>query len=83
MNHAIAYAAALIAGGLVLGLGAVGASLGDSLAGSAAINGTARQPEAQGRLIGIMLLTVGLCEAMYFINLAFVFVLTGMASSVH
>ena len=31
----------------------------------------ARQPEARGRLFTIFLLTVGLCEAMYFINLAF------------
>jgi F-type H+-transporting ATPase subunit c len=41
------------------------------LAGSATIAGVARQPEAQGRLFTIMFLTVGLVEAMYFINLAF------------
>ena len=35
------------------------------------IEGVARQPEAQGRLLTIFFLTVGLCEAMFFINLAF------------
>ena len=40
-------------------------------AGSATINGVARQPEAQTRLFTIFFTTVGLCEAMYFINLAF------------
>ena len=35
------------------------------------IGGVARQPEAQGRLQTIFFLTVGLVEAAYFINLAF------------
>jgi F-type H+-transporting ATPase subunit c len=51
--------------------GAIGAAIGDGLAGSATINGVARQPEAQTRLFTIFFTTVGLCEAMYFINLAF------------
>ena len=58
---------AMIGGGLALGGGAIG----DGLAGSQTIAGVARQPEAQGRLFTIMFLTVGLVEAMYFINLAF------------
>jgi F-type H+-transporting ATPase subunit c len=62
---------ALIGGGLLLAGGAVGAAIGDGLAGAQTIAGVARQPEAQGRLFTIFLLTVGLCEAMYFINLAF------------
>ncbi len=61
--------------------GADGAALGDGLAGSSYIEGVARQPEAQGRLQTIFFLTVGLVEAMFFINLAFmalfVFVLGG------
>ena len=61
----------LIGAGLALGGGAVGASIGDGLAGSQTIAGVARQPEAQGRLTTIMFLTVGLCEAAYFINLVF------------
>jgi len=48
-----------------------GAGVGDGLAGSSYIQGVARQPEAQGRLQTIFFLTVGLVEAMFFINLAF------------
>ena len=62
---------AMVGGGLALGGGAAGAAIGDGLAGSAVIQGVARQPEAQGRLTTIFFLTVGLVEAMYFINLAF------------
>lgn len=69
--HAVQIAGAFIGGGLALGGGAVGAAIGDGLAGSSTIAGVARQPEAQGRLFGIFFLTVGLVEAMYFINLAF------------
>ncbi len=68
---AIQVAGAFIGGGLALGGGAIGAAVGDGLAGSATISGVARQPEAQGRLFSIFFLTVGLVEAMYFINLAF------------
>jgi F-type H+-transporting ATPase subunit c len=51
--------------------GAIGAGVGDGLAGSSYIQGVARQPEAQGRLQTIFFLTVALVEGMYFINLAF------------
>lgn len=64
-------AGAFIGGGLALGGGAIGASIGDGLAGSSYIQGVARQPEAQNRLQTIFFMTVGLAEAMYFINLAF------------
>jgi F-type H+-transporting ATPase subunit c len=64
-------AGAFIGGGLALAGGAIGAAIGDGLAGGATIQGVARQPEAQGRLFTIFFLTVGLVEAMYFINLAF------------
>lgn len=71
MAEAVRLAGAMVGGGLALGGGAVGAAIGDGLAGSQTIAGVARQPEAQGRLTTIMFLTVGLCEAAYFINLAF------------
>ena len=79
--ESIELAGAFIGGGLALGGGAVGAAIGDGLAGSSLISGVARQPEAQSRLQTLFFLTVGLVEAMYFINLAFavlfVFVLAG------
>src|SRR3989442_973032 len=45
MNHAIVLAGALIAAGIALGGGAIGAAVGDGLAGNATIQGTARQAE--------------------------------------
>ncbi|WP_342779961.1 F0F1 ATP synthase subunit C [Leekyejoonella antrihumi] len=71
MESAVKTAGAFVGGGLALGGGAIGASIGDGLAGSATISGIARQPEAQSRLMTVFFLTVGLAEAMYFINLAF------------
>jgi F-type H+-transporting ATPase subunit c len=70
-QKAIELAGGLVGGGLALGGGAIGAAVGDGLAGSSLIQGVARQPEAQGRLQTLFFLTVGLVEAMYFINLAF------------
>jgi len=84
MAEAVRLAGAMVGGGLALGGGAVGAAIGDGLAGSQTIAGVARQPEAQGRLFTIMFLTVGLVEAMYFINLLFmvVFVYVFAAKSI-
>lgn len=73
-QQAIQLAGALIGGGLAIGGGAIGAAIGDGLAGSQTIAGVARQPEAQGQLFTIMFLVVGLVEAMYFINLVFMFI---------
>ncbi len=70
-NAAMVTAGALIGGGLMLAGGAIGVGVGDGVAGSALINGVARQPEAQGRLFTPFFITVGLVEAAYFINLAF------------
>ena len=61
----------IINSALALGGGAIGAAIGDGLAGSQTIAGIARQPEAQSRLYTTMFIVVGLCEAMYFINLVF------------
>ncbi|HEY2703907.1 MAG TPA: F0F1 ATP synthase subunit C [Candidatus Dormibacteraeota bacterium] len=73
INHAVAVAGALVGSGLALGGGAIGAAIGDGLAGNATIQGMARQPEARGQLQVTMFLIIGLCEAMYFINLALAF----------
>ena len=70
-EKAIELAGGFVGGGLALGGGAIGAAVGAGLAGSQLIAGVARQPEAQGRLQTLFFLTVGLVEAMYFINLAF------------
>lgn len=71
INSAITMAGAFVGGGLILGGGAIGAGIGDGIAGSQFIAGIARQPEAQSRLFTPFFITVGLVEAAYFINLAF------------
>ena len=68
---AIGIAGALVGGGLALGGGAIGAAIGDGLAGSQTIAAIARQPEIEAKARQYFFLTVGLVEAMYFINLAF------------
>lgn len=73
--HAVVFAGAMIG----TGVGAVGAAIGDGLAGAQLIAGIARQPEAQGRLLTWTFLTVGLAEAVYFINLALMFVFIALA----
>lgn len=70
-SKTIELAGGFVGGGLALGGGAIGAAVGDGLAGSQLIAGVARQPESQGRLTTLFFLTVGLVEAMYFINLVF------------
>jgi F-type H+-transporting ATPase subunit c len=83
MNHAIAVAGALIGAGLALGGGAIGAAIGDGLGGSATIQGVSRQPEAQGRLMALFGIVIGLVEAMYFINLGLGFYfITSVANGV-
>ena len=71
MDPNLSRAGALIGGGLIMAGGAIGAGIGDGIAGNALIAGIARQPEAQGRLFTPFFITVGLVEAAYFINLAF------------
>jgi F-type H+-transporting ATPase subunit c len=71
LDSAIKTAGAFVGGGLALAGGAIGAAVGDGLAGAQTIAGVARQPGSQPRLMPIFFLTVGLVEAMYFINLAF------------
>ncbi|MDT5398280.1 MAG: F-type H+-transporting ATPase subunit c [Mycobacterium sp.] len=62
---------ALLAGAIIMAGGAIGAGIGNGVAGSQFIAGVARQPEAQARLFTPFLITVGLVEAVYFINVAF------------
>lgn len=69
--RAIITAGALVGGGLMMAGGAAGAAIGNGNVGSQLVAGVARQPEAQGRLMTPFLTTVGLVEAAYFINLAF------------
>ena len=49
--HETVISGSLIGGGIALGGGAIGAGIGDGIAGNSLIQGVARQPEAQGQLI--------------------------------
>lgn len=69
--NAIVRTGAMVGAGMMLAGGAIGAGIGDGLAGSQFVAGVARQPEAQSRMFTPFLITVGLAEAAYFINLAF------------
>jgi F-type H+-transporting ATPase subunit c len=71
---AIGIAGALVGGGIAIGGGAIGAAIGDGLAGSQTIAAIARQPEIENKARTYFFLTVGLVEAMYFINLLFMIV---------
>ena len=71
MENAIMVAAALISAGLVAGLAAIGASLGDAIVTSRFIEGLARQPEARGTLFTNTLISVGLIEALAIIGVVF------------
>jgi F-type H+-transporting ATPase subunit c len=63
MEHAIMVAGAFIGAGLAVGLGAVGAGIGDGVVTSKAVEGMARQPEAKGSILVNMLISVGLIES--------------------
>ena len=84
IEGAVRIAGALVGGGLALGGGAIGAAVGDGLAGSQTIAAIARQPEIEAKARQYFFLTVGLVEAMYFINLLFmvVFVYVFAAKSI-
>lgn len=73
----IAQAAADTNPGLALigyGLGAIGPGIGVGLIFSAVINGTARQPEAQSKLMGIAWQTFVLVEVLALIGLVLFFI---------
>jgi F-type H+-transporting ATPase subunit c len=69
--RAIITAGALTGGGIMMAGGAIGAGIGDGMAGAQFVAGVARQPEAQERMFVPFLITVGLVEAAFFINVAF------------
>ena len=68
--RAIITAGALAGGGMMTAGSAIGAGIGDGMAGAQLIAGV-RQPEAQQRMFVPFLITVSLVEAAFFINVAF------------
>jgi len=68
MTTAVLYA---IAVALFMGLGAVGAGIGNGLIMSKFVEGVSRQPEARGTLFASSLLGIALVEAFPVISIAF------------
>jgi len=66
-----------IATGLAVSLAALGGSLGQGRAVAAALEATARQPEAGGRLFTIMILGLAFIESLTIYALVISFVLSG------
>lgn len=59
------------------GLGAIGPGIGVGLIFAAVINGTARQPEAQGKLLGLAWMTFALVEVLALFGIVIFFMAGG------
>lgn len=57
-------AASVIAAGLAVGLAAIGPGIGQGEASGAALEGIARQPEAENKIRGTLLLCLAFMEAL-------------------
>lgn len=70
-------AAAAIGTALAVGLGALGAGIGDGIVTGKAVEAVARQPEAKGTIYTTMFIGVGLIEALPIIGVVIAFILMG------
>jgi ATP synthase F0 subunit c len=57
-------AASVVAAGLAVGLAAIGPGLGQGNAAGSAVDGIARQPEAEGKIRGTLLLSFAFMESL-------------------
>ena len=74
MNPIIS-ASSVIAAGLSIGLAAIGPGIGQGTAPQAAVEGIARQPEAEGRIRGMLLLSLAFMESLTIYGLVVALVL--------
>lgn len=63
---------------LMLPLAAVGCGIGEGMIFAAALQGIARQPEAEGRIRNTMFVTFALVETLFIFTLVFFFNLKGL-----
>ncbi|WP_138495796.1 F0F1 ATP synthase subunit C [Paenibacillus pinistramenti] len=70
---------AYIAAAIAVGLGALGAGIGNGLIVSKTVEGIARQPEAKSTLQTTMFIGVGLVEALPIIGVVLAFIFYGAA----
>jgi len=67
--------ASVIAASIAVGLGAIGPGIGQGTAASRAVEGIARQPEAEGKIRGTLLLSLAFMEALTIYGLVVALVL--------
>nr|ARO91062.1 ATP synthase CF0 subunit C [Flintiella sanguinaria] len=60
----IVSAASVIAAGLAVGLAAIGPGIGQGTAAAQAVEGISRQPEAEGKIRAMLLLSLAFMEAL-------------------
>ena len=56
--------ASVVAAGLAIGLAAIGPGIGQGTAAAQAVEGLARQPEAEGKIRGTLLLSLAFMESL-------------------
>jgi F-type H+-transporting ATPase subunit c len=66
MEHVLGFVA--LAAGLIVGIGAMGASIGIGIMGSKFLEASARQPELMGQLQVRMFILAGLIDAAFIIG---------------
>nr|QYB18895.1 CF0 subunit III of ATP synthase [Climaconeis sp.]QYB19039.1 CF0 subunit III of ATP synthase [Climaconeis cf. scalaris]QYB19114.1 CF0 subunit III of ATP synthase [Climaconeis cf. scalaris]QYB19250.1 CF0 subunit III of ATP synthase [Climaconeis cf. scalaris]QYB19327.1 CF0 subunit III of ATP synthase [Climaconeis cf. scalaris] len=71
----ITAAASLLSSGLAIGLAAIGPGIGQGTAAGQAVEGIARQPEAEGKIRGTLLLSLAFMEALTIYGLVVALVL--------
>jgi F-type H+-transporting ATPase subunit c len=64
MNNPLVAAASVIAASISVGLAAIGPGLGQGTAAGYAVEGIARQPEAEGKIRGALLLSFAFMESL-------------------
>lgn len=62
-----------IAGGIVAAIGGIGPGIGIGLIGAKAVEAIGRNPEAQGKVLPIMILSIAFTEAIAIYSLVFAF----------
>ncbi|WP_287128540.1 ATP synthase F0 subunit C [Candidatus Cyanaurora vandensis] len=81
----IAIASTVIGAGLAVGLASIGPGLGQGNAAGSALEGIARQPEAEGKIRGTLLLSLAFMEPLTIyglvVSLILLFVFPGTISS--
>ena len=71
----ITSAASVVAAGLAVGLAAIGPGIGQGTASGGAVEGIARQPEAEGKSRGTLLLSLAFMESLTIYGLVVALVL--------